>query len=171
MMDAMTSEVNYDAIAGVLENAVPRAQGDLDVAVCATDLASAEEALARAGWARQGELRLVGGLKGSGWSKDRHELDSSDSPVRGVRRRSRRPRVMQQRGDRRSRWRTWLWRRLIASRTIDIADVSRMLGAAGDADLAEVRAAVAENLPGAGDDLERLIVLGRLEYESPADDQ
>ncbi len=61
--------------------------------------------------------------------------------------------------------------KLIASRTIDIADVSRMLGAASDADLAEVRAAVAENLPGAGDDLEQLIVLGRLEYESPADHQ
>ncbi len=53
--------------------------------------------------------------------------------------------------------------KLQASRTIDIADVSRMLGLADDATLDRVRAVVAQHAPEDVDDLDALIELGKLE--------
>lgn len=47
----------------------------------------------------------------------------------------------------------------------DLADVSRMLGGAGEADLAAVREVVGAHLPEGTEDLESLIELGRLESE------
>jgi hypothetical protein len=54
---------------------------------------------------------------------------------------------------------------------VGVADLSRMLGAASPESLAAVRGAVTRHLPDAHDDLEQLIVLGRLEYELPPPDQ
>jgi hypothetical protein len=55
----------------------------------------------------------------------------------------------------------------LASRVQHLADISRMLGQADAAVLAEVRALFAKNLPDEMEDLESLIRLGRLEYEQP----
>ncbi len=55
--------------------------------------------------------------------------------------------------------------KLLASRVQDLADVSRMLGLASDADLDRVRSTVREHAPDLVDDLESLIALGRLEME------
>ncbi len=55
-----------------------------------------------------------------------------------------------------------------ASRGIDIGDLTRMLGAANETDLAVTRAVVATYLQNGVEDLESLIQLGRLEYEQPA---
>jgi hypothetical protein len=55
--------------------------------------------------------------------------------------------------------------KLEASRTQDLADVSRMLGGAPEADLAAVRRVVQTYLLEAAEDLESLIVLGRMERE------
>jgi hypothetical protein len=53
--------------------------------------------------------------------------------------------------------------KLLASRTIDIGDVTCMLGRASDAELADVRAVIARLAPELTADLESLIALGRLE--------
>ncbi len=55
--------------------------------------------------------------------------------------------------------------KLLASRVQDLADVSRMLGLASDADLDRVRSTVREHAPDLADDLESLIALGRLEMQ------
>ena len=56
-----------------------------------------------------------------------------------------------------------------AQRAQDWADVSRMLGWADDADLDEVRKAVAKYAPEDSDDLESLIFIGKREQELPPD--
>ncbi len=56
--------------------------------------------------------------------------------------------------------------KLYAGRSQDIADITRMLGGADESALAEVRAAVARHNPEAVNDVESMIVLGRLEYQS-----
>jgi len=55
--------------------------------------------------------------------------------------------------------------KLEASRAQDLADVSRMLGGAPAAELDLVRQVVRAHLPDAAEDLESLIVLGRMERE------
>ena len=56
--------------------------------------------------------------------------------------------------------------KLYAGRSQDIADITRMLGGADENALAEVRAAVTRHNPEAANDVESMIVLGRLEYQS-----
>ena len=56
--------------------------------------------------------------------------------------------------------------KLYAGRSQDIADITRMLGGADESALAEVRAAVTRYNPEAVSDVESMIVLGRLEYQS-----
>lgn len=56
--------------------------------------------------------------------------------------------------------------KLYAGRSQDIADITRMLGGADEDALAEVRAVVTQHMPDAASDVESMIVLGRLEYQS-----
>lgn len=51
-----------------------------------------------------------------------------------------------------------------ASRGIDIGDLTRMLGAAGEADLERTRRVISTHLSDGEEDLESLIQLGQLEY-------
>jgi hypothetical protein len=53
--------------------------------------------------------------------------------------------------------------KLIAGRSQDIADISRMLGAAEDLQLQRVKKVINQYLPNAIEDLESLVVLGKLE--------
>ena len=55
--------------------------------------------------------------------------------------------------------------KLRSGRLQDLADVTRMLGGADDAALAEVRQVVARYMPDAAEDLESMIALGKLEYQ------
>jgi hypothetical protein len=55
--------------------------------------------------------------------------------------------------------------KLHASRVQDLADITRMLGAADDATLQEVRTVVGKHMPDALEDVESMLALGRLEYE------
>ena len=55
--------------------------------------------------------------------------------------------------------------KLLAGRSQDLADVSRMLGGATEVQLEEVRAVINQYLSNAVEDLESLIMLGRLEHE------
>ena len=52
-----------------------------------------------------------------------------------------------------------------ASRTIDLGDITRMLGLADDDALAQVRSVFSQFAPGDVDDLESLIFLGKLEMD------
>ncbi len=56
--------------------------------------------------------------------------------------------------------------KLYAGRSQDIADITRMLGGADEDALAAVRAVVTQHMPDAASDVESMIVLGRLEYQS-----
>jgi len=56
--------------------------------------------------------------------------------------------------------------KLSASRTQDLADVSRMLGLADETQLIQIRAIVKQYLANAEEDLESLIILGKLEMGS-----
>ncbi|MGA7953822.1 MAG: hypothetical protein WCA07_09925 [Gloeobacterales cyanobacterium] len=56
---------------------------------------------------------------------------------------------------------------LMKSRAQDIADLSRMLGGADEELLGQVRAVVKTHMDDAVEDLERLITLGKLEYQVP----
>lgn len=53
--------------------------------------------------------------------------------------------------------------KLIAGRSQDIADISRMLGVAEDLQLQRVKKVINQYLPNAVEDLESLVVLGKLE--------
>lgn len=55
--------------------------------------------------------------------------------------------------------------KMLASRGIDIGDLTRMLGAADEDSLRQVRSVVGTHLPDGVEDLDSLILLGRLEYE------
>ncbi len=149
----------------------PRHTADLDAAMCLPDLPSAEEALRQEGWSRHGTLRLGGGLRGSAWGRAGRELDLLGLPgpwgeeaVTAAQRNvvDGRPTLTLEH---------LVVAKLISGRAVDVADLSRMLGVAGTEALADVRAAVTRHLPDARDDLEQLIVLGRLEYEPPPPDE
>lgn len=149
----------------------PRQTADIDVAVQLPDLASAEDALRQAGWTRQGALRLGGGLRGSAWVRDGRELDLLGLPGRwGEEAVSAaqlnvvddRPTLTLEH---------LVVAKLISGRAVDVADLSRMLGAASADALDAARGTVARHLPDARDDLEQLIVLGKLEYEPPRPEQ
>jgi hypothetical protein len=53
--------------------------------------------------------------------------------------------------------------KLSASRTQDLSDVSRMLGLADETQLIQIRAIVKQYLSNVEEDLESLILLGKLE--------
>ncbi len=55
--------------------------------------------------------------------------------------------------------------KLRSGRAQDVADITRMLGQAGEADLNEVRAVICRHERDAFDDVESMITLGRLEFE------
>jgi hypothetical protein len=58
--------------------------------------------------------------------------------------------------------------KLQASRVQDVADVTRMLGQASDASLDQVRDVIAKYRPDLSEDLESLILLGKLELQEPS---
>ena len=60
--------------------------------------------------------------------------------------------------------------KLLAPRIKDWADIPRMLGLASDAQLEQVRKAIARYSPEESDDLEALILLGKKELETPQAD-
>ena len=59
--------------------------------------------------------------------------------------------------------------KLVASRSQDLTDISRMLGTASEVALTQVREVVREYRPGDSADLESLIILGRLELATESD--
>ena len=149
----------------------PRHTADIDVAMCLPDLPGAEEALRKAGWTRQGTLRLGGGLRRGAWVRAGRELDLLGLPGRWGEEAITAAQGNVVDGRPTLTLAHLVVAKLIAGRAVDVADLSRMLGAADEEALAAVRGAVTRHLPDARDDLEQLIVLGKLEYEPPRPDE
>ena len=156
--------VPHAVVGAVATNAYApeRLTRDLDMAVLAADAGRAEAALRAAGWRRTGALALVGG---SAWRDVAgHDLDlialaeawageavaaAQDNRIAGL------PTLPLP---------YLVCMKLLAGRTTDVGDVSRMLGRATDEQVAAARAVVArygdqEDL----DDFDQLLRMGRLE--------
>lgn len=140
-----------------------RATQDMDIAIAAEDAAIAREKLRAAGFTYLQEL----GIGGSAWrSPDGQIVDvlEMDSPwwLDALER-------AQSNRDAQGLPVTPLPHLILmkfqAGRVQDLADVSRMLGQADDAALEEARALFRRYAPDDVEDLESLIVLGRMEHE------
>lgn len=170
-IDALASlgGVTHAVAGAVAANAYmpPRHTVDIDVAVRLPDLPGAEEELRQGGWLGQGILRLGGGLRGSAWTRAGRELVLLGLP--GLWGEEAIAAAQQNVVDGRPTLTLehLVVAKLVSGRAVDVADLSRMLGAADGEALAAVRGAVGRHLPDASEDLEQLIVLGKLEYEPP----
>jgi hypothetical protein len=140
-----------------------RTTRDLDVAVLSRDSDRARELLQQAGLVYQGELTIGGSswLTASGEPLDVLELeepwwasvlteaatnrDPQNLPILPLE--------------------YLVLMKLTSGRVHDLGDVTRMLGAAGDEDLARVRKVISERSPELSEDVESIITLGKMEYE------
>ncbi len=138
-----------------------RATADLDVVVLAEDAARAAECLTAAGYGWRGDLAIGG----SSWeAPDGAQVDVIEGrepwwPVALAEATANRD----EQGLPVLTLPYLVLMKLLASRVQDLADVTRMLGAAADSDLARVREAVRQHAGELKEDLESLISLGKLE--------
>jgi hypothetical protein len=169
-VEATLAQVPHVVIRAAAANAymAPRFTQDLDIGVLPADLERAEAALEAAGW--RGGLATEPSdphLRGRTWrSDDGHEVDLFEM---------RHPWAAAALRDARPEPRTGLptlpvayvvLMKMTVSRTIDIADLTRVLGGRSEEELEAVRAAVRQfGGPDDLDDLEQLIALGRLERD------
>jgi hypothetical protein len=144
-----------------------RATSDLDVIVLRSDAAAARDRMRAAGYTQAGELSIGGStwraaagppvdvIEGSeSWLPEALTLaqanrDQQDLPILPLA--------------------YLVLMKLEASRVQDVADVTRMLGGAPDAELERVRAAVQRYAANLAEDLESLIALGQLELRGDGD--
>lgn len=140
-----------------------RATADLDIAILERDAELAGQRLRRAGFLRREPLAI------GGWSWEARDGTPLDV-IEG--RESWWPDALAEAaGNRNARGAPVLplaylvLAKLLASRVQDLADVTRMLGAADESALRAVRAVVGAQAPDVARDLESLIILGRLESE------
>jgi hypothetical protein len=142
-----------------------RATRDLDIVVRNEDAPEVRRRLTRAGFAYQGELSIGGSswLSGDGipvdvlemaqpWlaqalSETEHNRDAQGLPVLSL------PYLVLM--------------KVQAGRVQDLADVTRMLGQASDEALNAVRDLFAQYLPADLEDLESIVLLGRMEMQPP----
>lgn len=171
--DQALRAIPHVVVGGVAGNSymAPRATYDLDVAVLPRDYGPAVAALESAGWLRLGPLSpLDPDLEGHAWrSPGGWEFDLmalrhpwAEEAVAGGR--------LEPRTGLTTIGLPYLvLMKLRVSPTTDLADLSRMLGAASDEDLAAIRRIV-ERFGGPDDrqDVESLIALGKLERDSEA---
>ena len=139
-----------------------RMTDDLDVLVTVEDAGRFYDELRQAGGGRIGALTIPG----SSWRlPDGTPLDVLESDAPWVHEAIRSPMVAPD-GSPVIRLPYLVLLKMRAGRTTDIGDVSRMLGGADEPALEQVRVTVGAYQPEDVEDLESLILLGRLEYES-----
>ena len=137
---------------------------DVDVAVAASDTATAGEKMRAAGWVQEGQLTVGGtiwrspdgvqvdvlGGRADWWPAALREAqtnrDAQGLPILPL------PYLVLM--------------KFQSGRTIDIGDITRILGQAGDEQLGKTRRLFQQFEPEGLEDLESLIVLGRLELDS-----
>ena len=145
-----------------------RATADLDIAVRAEDGPEVRRRLEAAGWPYQGRLGVGRSMwrTGEGVSVDMLELDAlwiTQAITQAI---------AQAQDNRDAQGLPVLplpylvLMKFQAGRSIDIGDISRMLGLAAEEQLAAVRALFSELAPEDLEDLESLIRLGKLEMEA-----
>jgi hypothetical protein len=163
------SGVPHVVVGGVAANAymAPRFTRDLDVGILPADRAAAEGRLEAAGWRPRAPTRpLDPNLDGWAWAGPAgRQLD-----LFAMRHPWAEEAIHQAQVDTRTGLPTLaaeflVLMKLTVSRTIDLGDLSRMLGSRSDAELDRVRAAVRRYQPDDLEDVEQLIVLGRMERD------
>ena len=138
-----------------------RTTRDIDILVLAADRQGCEEELLEAGCKKLGELSIGGGA----WAlPDGTELDVIFSDEPWAQEALSHP-VVDEHGIPAIALPYLVVMKLHSGRVQDIADITRMLGAADEAHLQQVRQAVAAFMPDALEDIESMIVLGKMEYE------
>ncbi len=134
---------------------------DIDILVLAADREVCEEELLKAGCKKLGELSIGGAT----WKlPDGTELDVifSDEPWA---REALAHAVLDASGVPTISLPYLVVMKLYSGRVQDIADITRMLGAADEEQLQQVRRAMAAFMPDALEDIESMIILGKMEYE------
>ena len=134
---------------------------DLDVVVAVADMAAARRQMAGVGFTRVGSL----GIGGDSWrGPNGEEIDVLECGAPWCA-----SALIAAQGNRDAQGLPILplpyltLMKLASGRAQDIADVSRMLGQASDASLDHVRSAIARYAPADREDVETLIVLGKME--------
>ncbi len=134
---------------------------DIDILVLAADRQGCEEELLEAGCKKLGELSIGGAT----WAlPDGTELDVIFSDEPWAQEALAHP-VVDEHGIPTIALPYLVVMKLYSGRVQDIADITRMLGAADEEQLQQVRQAVAVYMPDALEDIESMIVLGKMEYE------
>jgi hypothetical protein len=169
-VESALARVPHAVIGGVAANAymAPRLTKDLDVGVLAEDLRQAEATLEAAGWRRIADTRPTDPhLSGTTWTDPMgHELDLFAMRHPWASTALREARVNPRTGLPTLPVAYVVLMKMAVSRTTDIADLARVLGARSDHELQQVREAVRRfGDPDDIDDLEQLISLGRLERD------
>jgi hypothetical protein len=167
-VEAALVDVPHAVIGGVAANAymAPRFTKDLDVGILSGHLGQAEAALEAAGWRRDAPTQPSDpDLSGWTWTgPEGHQLDLFTMRHPWAETAIRRARVDPRTGLSTLPVAYVVLMKLVVSRTTDIADLTRVLGARSDQELQDVREAVRRfGGPDDADDVEQLIALGRLE--------
>jgi hypothetical protein len=161
--------VPHAVVGGVAANAymAPRFTRDLDVGVLPGDLTRAEGRLAAAGWQQRGQTRpLDPNLEGCTWAGPTgRQLDLFAMRHPWAAKAVREAQVDPRTGLPTLAAEYLVLMKLTVSRSADVADLTRMLGARTDAELERIRAAVRRHQPDDLDDVEQLVVLGRMERD------
>jgi hypothetical protein len=149
-----------------------RKTDDADILIRASDRATVHERLRAGGAANVEELDLRGStlrLSGSSWVlADGLSLDVIEGVGAWVERALSQPVTEPATGLPFVALPYLVLLKLDASRAQDVADLSRMLGAAAEPALDEVRQVVGRYMPDALDDVESLRAIGQLEHGAPA---
>jgi len=139
-----------------------RSTRDIDLIVLVADAERAAALLCDAGWRRIGSLA---GIKGSSWKDgDGHDLDLLElvEPWGAEAIGTTQANVIAGMPTLTLPYLTWM--KLSAARTVDLADISRMLGRASPEQTGEARGVVARlGIPDDVADFDRLVQMGRLE--------
>jgi hypothetical protein len=164
-LTSVLGDIPWATVGGVATRhyAPERATVDLDVLIERGSAPASRQRLEKGGFRYVGEL-IVGGSKWCAPEGTPINLREADEPwVRAALEQAQRNRDLQ--GLPVLPLPYFILMKLQSSRTQDIADVTRMLGLAGDADLDAIREVIREHDPDAVEDLESMIVLGRMEMQ------
>lgn len=146
-----------------------RSTRDIDLIVLVADGEQAASLLRTRGWRRTGSLA---GIKGSSWMDgEGHDLDLIEivEPWGAEAIATARVNVITGMPTLTLPYLTWM--KLSAARTVDLADISRMLGRASPEQTAEARAVVARlGIPDDVADFDQLVQMGRLERSRESSD-
>ncbi len=170
-LDRVLRDVPHAVGGAVAANAYApeRSTRDIDLVVLVADAERAAALLRDAGWRRIGS---PAGITGSSWKdEERHDLDLIElvEPWGAEAIGKAQTNVIAGMPTLTLPYLTWM--KLSAARTVDLADISRMLGRASPEQTAEARAVVARlGIPDDVADFDRLVQVGLLERSRESSD-